>query len=165
MKKFHFNISNFSGIFNGMTGDGKNIDSFINDQIGNSLNAVPSQMFEEELLKRISIENEFRKQDVKTDKIAKSFVVSGIIAFLVIVVLAGLILNKSGAESDSTMVNALDRFTSVIETVSFQLTSIMGFSIGSQSASILLVLLVSIFLYTAADRFVFRKSTGKQNHS
>lgn len=164
MKKFHFNINNFSGIFNGMTGESKNIDSFINDQIGNSLNAVPSQMFEEELLKRISIENEFRKQDVKTDKIAKSFMLSGVLGFLLIVVLVGLILNRSGAETDSAMVNLLDRFTTVIETVSFQLTSILGFSIGSQSATILLVLLVSMFLYTAADKFVFRRSAQKQNH-
>lgn len=64
-------------------------------------------------------------------------------------------------ENRGYLVNALDMFTVAIETVSLQLTSILGFTLGPQSAAIVLVLLVSIFLYSMADKFVFRKSPGK----
>jgi len=161
MKKIHFNISNFSSILGGMSGEGKNIDSYLNEQISLSLNAMPSQTFEEELLKRISIENEFRKQDVKTDKLAKSFMGTIVVSFIVLLIFAGFLLNKNSGESGGYLVNALDMFTVAIETVSLQLTSILGFTLGPQSAAIVLVLLVSIFLYSMADKFVFRKSPGK----
>jgi hypothetical protein len=144
-----------------MSGERKNIDSYLNEQISISLNAMPSQTFEEELLKRISIENEFRKQDVKTDKIAKSLIATGVIAFLMLMTFVGFLLNKGDGDSGRYVENSLDTFTNFIETASLQLTSILGFTLGPQSAAIVLVLLVSIFLYSMADKFVFRKSPGK----
>jgi hypothetical protein len=144
-----------------MSGEEKNIDTYINEQISLSLNAMPSQTFEQELLKRISIENEFRKQDVKTDKLAKSFIGTIVVSFIFLLTLAGFLLKKNSGESGGYLVNAVDMFTGIIETVSLQLTSILGFSLGPQSAAIVLILLVSIFLYSMADKFVFRKTTGK----
>lgn len=63
---------------------------------------MPSQTFEEELLKRISIENEFRKQDVKTDKLAKSFIGTIVVSFIVLLIFAGFLLNKNSVESGVT---------------------------------------------------------------
>jgi hypothetical protein len=73
----------------------------------------------------------------------------------------GFLLNKGDGDSGRYVENSLDTFTNFIETASLQLTSILGFTLGPQSAAIVLVLLVSIFLYSMADKFVFRKSPGK----
>lgn len=161
MKKFHFNINNFSGIFGGMSGEKKNIDSCLNEQISSAMFASHSQGFEEELMKRISLENEFRRQDVKTEKIAKTFLSFAVIAFLLIITGAGFLLSSSGTEGDRRVTGAIEIFTGVIETLSLQLTSIFGLSPGSQGGTVFLVLLLSVILYSFAERFLLRKSEGR----
>jgi hypothetical protein len=162
MKKFHFYINNFSGIFGSMSGEGKNIDTFLNEKIAGSLSAFPSQGFEEVLLKRISLENEFRRQDVKTDKIARSFMIAGILIFIMFIGLAGFVLKNNQAAAEGPVSGTIDSFANIIENASLQLTSIFGLSLGSQSGAILLVMLLSVLLFTIAEKFLFRRNAGKQ---
>ncbi len=160
MKKNHFNISNFSGILSGMS-SGKNIDTFLNEQIGNCYFEVPSEGFEEELKKRIALENEFRKQDVKTDKIAKTVIASVVAALMFLIGLTAFVLNQTKSQTSDRVSGTIESFSSTIETISLQLTSMVGLSVTSQAGAVLLVLMLSFLLYTFAEKFLLKRSAGR----
>lgn len=160
MKNFRFNISSFSGIFAGMNEEGKNIDSYLDRGLKLSLESSVSPGFEDDLLKRISIENEFRKEDVKTAKIAKSVIAGAISVFFVLVVIAAFYLGKND-NNVSEIDRKLGVFTDLIERASLQLTSFFGFSTDFQTVAIIMIMIASFALYSVADRMMLRKGQGR----
>jgi len=73
MKKFNFKINNFYSIFNQMNSDdkNKNLDSFLDGELRGSLRSQPSDDFTAVLMKKVELEKEFAKEDVKAYRIAK----------------------------------------------------------------------------------------------
>lgn len=159
MKKFNFKISNFYSIFNQMPDDNKNLDSFLDNSIRQSLHESVSDDFSNELMKRVEIEKEFAREDVKTYRMAKYIV--GLFAFLLaaFVGLLTLIINTNQESKDVGVFNSMvDRFSTFIESLSFAASDTLGISLNFQSALMIFVAMICILLFTFADKSLFKKS-------
>lgn len=142
-----------------MNEENKNMDSFLDNKIKNSLLFQTSDEFSDELLKRINLENEFAIEDKKTMKIAR-FITGGVITFMVFIVLVlGIVLktNENGKEI-SYLYITLDKFSGFIEFISMKTIDNLGFSVTPQSLIVFLLALVFILIFSFADKMIFRKS-------
>jgi hypothetical protein len=136
----------------------KNFDSFLDDKITNSLEDHTSQDFIIEMMKRVQLAEEFEKEDVKTSKIAK-YVIGGFVSFLsVFIVLFTFVVNTNKDSNDvGYFNNMVDKFSDTIETISIFTTENLGFSFDFQTGLIILVVMACVFLFTVADRVIFKK--------
>jgi phosphoribosylformylglycinamidine (FGAM) synthase-like enzyme len=159
MKKFNFKINNFYSIFNQMPENNKNIESFLDEKFRNSLKDNTSDDFTLELMKRVALQNEFVKEDKKTDKVVK-FAIGGFIAVLAFITFAiGMSLKTGNAKNETSYFNeVIERISGVIENISVLTMENLGFTFNLQSALILLVVMVCVFIYSFADRTLLKKN-------
>ena len=142
-----------------MPENNKNIESFLDEKFRNSLKNNTSDDFTFELMKRVALQNEFVMEDKKTDKVVK-FAIGGFIAVLAFVTIAMGMVLKTGNESNETSYFniAIDRISGVIENVSVLTMENLGFTFNLQTALILLVVMVCVFIYSFADRTLLKKN-------
>lgn len=159
MKKFNFKINNFYSIFNQMPENSKNIETYLDEKFRNSLKNNTSDDFTLELMKRVALQNEFVKEDKKTDKVVK-FAIGGFIAVLAFVTIAlGMVL-KTGTESNevSYFNIVIDKISGAIENLSVLTMENLGFTFNLQSALIILVVMACVFIYSFADKTLLKKN-------
>lgn len=137
----------------------RNIDSYLDEKLRNSLKSDTSKDFTYELLKRVEIEKEFVKEDVKTYRMAK-YIIGGFVTLLTgFVVIFTVLLNINEDGKDASLFNSIvDRFSDFIESVSVGIADILGIALTFQTAAILLILTGCVFLFYFADKLIFRKS-------
>lgn len=146
-------------MFAGMSG-GRNIDTILDEKFSSGLSVVPSERFEEELMKRIALENEFRKQDVKTHRFASTFIFAIMGFFTLVFGFAAYLLSR-GTTGSEKYAGPAETFAKTVEATSLQVTSFLGISGAGQGVAVLLVILLSAMLYTVAERYVIKKGTGR----
>ena len=160
MKKFNFKINNFYSIFNQMHEEGRNrnLDSFLDNELGSSLQTHTSSDFTFELMKRVELEKEFTKQDLKTNKLAK-YVTGGFVFSLtaLIIMFATLLSTNNGQKDVSFFDNIIERFSGTIETVSILIADNLGFTFSYQTGLIILLVMVFVFIFSIADKVIFKK--------
>lgn len=158
MKKFNFKINNFYSIFNQMSDSEKNIDSYLDNKIRQVLSDDVSQNFTYELMKRIDLENEFAKEDDRTQRIAK-YIIGGLISFLAaFVAMFTFILNSNEDSRDAGLFKSLvDKFSDIIESVSIMTAENLGFAFNFQTGIIILLIMVCVFIFSFADRNIIKK--------
>ncbi len=160
MKKFNFKISNFYSIFDQMADGNQNRDlnSFLDDNIKQSLKLNVSDGFTFEMMKRVELEKEFEKEDVKTHRMAK-YIIGGFVSLMVAFVLMFSMFLSSNEESrDAGFVNSIiDKFSDSIEAISVFTATNLGFAFDIQTGVVLMLLMVFVFLFSFADRIIFRK--------
>lgn len=160
MKKFNFKINNFYSIFNQMP-DGnqnKNFDSFLDDRIKQSLGYSTSDGFTFELMKRVQLEKEFQKEDVKTYRMAK-YIIGGLVSLLIsFVIMFSFIISGNEDRKDAGIVSGIiDRFSDTIESISVFTATNLGFAFDFQTGIIFLLVMICVFLFSFADRIIFKR--------
>ncbi|MFZ1323154.1 MAG: hypothetical protein WAT71_16465 [Ignavibacteria bacterium] len=160
MKKFSFILNNFYSIFNAMPeGNSKNIDSYLDEKISQSLRSETSDDFIYEMMKRVEIEKEFAREDKKTDTTVK-FVIGGLIAAMIFIAFGlPLFFGSSNADSSYGYYNMLiDQIVGSIEYFSIFITDNLGIAINSKTVLVLLISGLCIFLFSKADKLFLKKS-------
>jgi hypothetical protein len=160
MKKFNFKISNFYTIFDQMP-DGnqnRNLNSFLDDSIKQSLKFGTSDSFTLEMMKRIQIEKEFEKEDVKTYRMAK-YIIGGFVSLMfAFVFMFSFLISSNGQSRDSGIVNGvIDKFTDSIESISIFTAKNLGFTFDFQTGIVIMLVMICVFLFSFADRMIFKK--------
>ncbi|MBK8983810.1 MAG: hypothetical protein IPM38_16200 [Ignavibacteria bacterium] len=159
MKKFSFTINNFYSIFNTMPdGNNKNIDSYLDDNISQSLKSETSDDFSFEMMKRVEIEKEFAKQDRKTDNVAK-FVIGGLLAAMIILSVGiPLLFGVSDTDQSPGYFSMMtDNLTGAIEYFSILTTENLGIAFNLKTLSVIIISSVFIFLFSKADKLLLKK--------
>lgn len=154
----------FELIFNFLNGaemnKENNIESILDQRIKNSLNTETSEMFPDEVMKRIFLNMEFEKEDKKTFKFA------GIISALVVAVMfifaasiSTLIGVSSGEDTAAETDSFVQNIYNFLSNASSHLFSMIG--IQGTSDSLLYIALISfvILIFFFADRIIL----GKRN--
>lgn len=116
----------------------------------------PSDSFNKDLMKRIALQQEFEREDIKGDKLAKGIITS---ITGILITLAGLIayfILKAPKENVSDGV-VLERTSNFLEIFSMRFLSTLG--LDSAGSIVLAVITVGIivFLYNRMDRLIFKK--------
>ena len=137
----------------------KNIESYLDDKLSQTLQSQTSSDFTYELIKRVKIENEFAKEDVKTSRIAK-YVVGGFIFLLTaFVVMFTILVNTNEDSKDVGLFNSIvEKFSDSIESLSVIVADTLGIAFTFQTGIIFLLVMVCVFLFYFADKIIFRKS-------
>lgn len=160
MKKFNFNISNFYTIFDQMP-DGnqnRNLNSFLDDSIKRSLEFSTSDGFTFEMLKRVQLEKEFEKEDVKTYRMAK-YIIGGFVSLMfALVLMFSFLISSNGDSKDAGIVNGIiDKFSDSIEAISIFTANNLGFAFDFQTGIVIMLVMICVFLFSFADRMIFKK--------
>lgn len=139
-------------------GKNKNIDSYLDNSIRQSLLNDTSSDFTFELMKRVELEKEFAKEDGKTSRMAK-YIIGGFVSLLIaFVVMFVFVLNTNQESKDAGFFNGVvDRFSGIIESISVMITETFGLVFDSQTSIIILLAMVFVFLFSFADRIIFKK--------
>lgn len=139
-------------------GKNKNIDSYLDSSIRQTLRNDVSSDFTFELIKRVELEKEFAKEDVKTSRMAK-YIIGGFVTLLIaFVVMFAFVLNTNQESKDAGFFNSVvDRFSGIVESMSVMITGTFGLVFDSQTSIIILLAMVFVFLFSFADRVIFKK--------
>lgn len=137
----------------------KNIDSYIDDKLKLGLWSHTSDDFTYELMKRIEIEKEFAKEDVKTNRAVK-YIIGGFVSLLTIfVVLLTILVNTNEDSRDIGLFSSfVEKFSNGIESLSVITTETLGIAFDYQTGVIFLLVMACVFLFYFADKIIFRKS-------
>ncbi|CAN5456370.1 hypothetical protein BH10BAC5_BH10BAC5_10030 [soil metagenome] len=133
------------------------LDNIIESELKKAMKPVsPSNSFNSDLMKRISLQKEFEMEDIKGDKLAKTILRSIVGAFLTLAgIIIYFILKTPASTTSDTAV--LERTSSFLEIFSMRLLSV----IGLESTGSIILALVSIgiifILYNRMDKLIFRK--------
>ncbi len=141
-----------------MSEGSKNIDSYLDERLKHSLESRTSTDFTFEMMKRITLEKEFASEDVRTFRMAK-YIAGGFIFLLgAFIVLFTFILNTNDQSKDAGFFHAIiNRFSDIIESISVMTTETLGFAFNFQTGIIILLIMVCIFLFSFADKIIFKK--------
>ncbi|MBV6478768.1 MAG: hypothetical protein HGGPFJEG_01525 [Ignavibacteria bacterium] len=159
MKNFSFKITDIYAILNQMNNDKKNIDSYLEDKIKQSLMNSTSEDFSSELAKRINLEKEFVKEDIKTFKLAKYISAGFISAMIFISVVLGIIITANQKDNETGLLGSIvDSFSGFIELISIKFIDMLGLSFSPQTIIILILIMIFIFAFSFAEKLISRKT-------
>lgn len=136
----------------------RDFNSFLDDNIKRSLELNTSDGFTFEMMKRVELEKEFEKEDVKTYRMAK-YIIGGFVSLMIAFVLMfSLFISNNNESKDAGIVNSIiDKFSGSIEAISVFTATNLGFAFDIQTGVVLMLLMVFVFLFSFADRIIFRK--------
>lgn len=137
----------------------KNIDSYLDDKFNEYLFQNVSQDFSYELMKRVEIEKEFAKEDVKTYRLVK--VIISLFLFLMssFALIFTSVMNTNEESKDVGFLSGIiNKFSDIIQTVSIFTTENLGFTFEVRTGIIVLLIMFCVFLFSIADKIVFNKS-------
>jgi hypothetical protein len=154
----------FELIYNFLNGaemnEGNNIDSLLDRRIKDSLDSETSEMFSEEVMKRIYLNLEFQKEDKKTFRFAGIISVSVIAAMFVIAVFISTIAGfSSGDEKTSESGTFIQNIYNFFSDTFLRLFAAIG--LQGTTDSLLYIILISfvILIFFFADKLI----PGKKN--
>lgn len=137
----------------------RNIDSYLDEKLTQSLRSNTSDDFTYELLKRVQIEKEFAREDVKTYRMAKYIIGGFTVLLTAFVVIFTILININEDSKDANLFNSfVDRFSGFIESISLAIADTFGIALNFETGTTLLILTVCVFLFYFADKIIFRKS-------
>ena len=131
------------------------IDNIVENSLRESLLKKPHGDFAKNLMLKISLEDEFARQDVKTERFAKKiiFSITGAFAAVVAFILYVVYSNPSPDENSGVIT---ERTTSFFETYSIKVLNIFGLT-GSGSIALILSVIVIASLFLTIDKFILKK--------
>ncbi|MEO8447151.1 MAG: hypothetical protein ABI528_06625 [bacterium] len=141
-----------------MSEPAKNIDTYLDGKIRQTLQSNVSDDFTFELMKRIEIEKEFAKEDVKTFRMVKYITGGFVLALTAFIILLTLIINNNEESRDVGFFNTmLDKFSGIVESISVVTAEMLGFTFDYQTGLVVLLITGCVFLFYFADRIIFKK--------
>ncbi len=154
----------FELIFNFLNGaemsKDNNIESLLDQRIKNSLNTETTEMFPDEVMKRIFLNLEFEKEDKKTFKFAGIISVSVIAVMFIIAATISTLIGFGNSDDAVTETDSfIQNIYNFLSNISSHLFSIIGFQ--GTADSFLYVILISfvVLIFFFADRIIL----GKRN--
>ncbi len=145
-----------------MSDRNKNLDAYLEANMKSYIQAETSPDFTLELMKKVQLEKEFAREDVKTSRIAK-FVIGGFISILAsFVILFSFLFNSNKDQKDISFLSStflsstIDKFSKTIQDISIFSAENLGFAFTYQAGMIILLVMVCIFLFSFADKFMFK---------
>ena len=142
-----------------MQDDSKNIDSYLEENIRISLKASASPNFSLELMKRVELEKEFAKEDVKTERIVRYIIGSLTSLMVVFAIIIGFVMKTNEDGKEISYFNSLiNTFSTFVENVSLTAAETFGFAFNFETGIVILLIMVCVFLFSFAEKIIFRKS-------
>jgi hypothetical protein len=131
------------------------LDNIVENSMREALLKKPHGDFAKNLMLKISLEEEFAKQDVKTEKFAKKIIFSIAGAFAAVVAFVMYVIYTNPSAEDNSGEFA-ERTSSFFEIYSIKVLNIFGLN---GTSSIILVLSVAIIatLFLTVDRLILKK--------
>ena len=136
----------------------KNMELYFDEKIKNALNDSTSEHFTSNVMHKVFLEMQFAKEDKKTEKMTFKFIGAISVIMVGFFIIIGYILT-SGSDSpaiDSGTSFAED-FTITVNKYLYEFQSLTGFTFDMQTIFFILSLLLVALLYSASDRFIFKK--------
>lgn len=131
------------------------LDNIVENSLRESLLKKPHGDFAKNLMLKISLEEEFAKEDVKTEKFAKKIILSITGAFAAIVGFILYVVYSNPSTDENSGVIA-ERTTSFFEAYSIKLFNIVGLT-GTSSVILALSIVIIATLFLTADKFILKK--------
>lgn len=131
------------------------IDNIVENSLRESLLKKPHSDFAKNLMLKISLEEEFAKQDVKTEKFAKKIIFSITGAFAALVAFILYVVYSSPSTDENSGVIA-ERTSSFFEIYSIKILNVFGLA-SSGSMILILSVVVIATLFLTIDKFILKK--------
>jgi len=131
------------------------LDNILENSLRESLLKKPHGDFAKNLMIKISLEEEFAKQDVKTQKFAKKIIFSITGAFMAVVAFITYILYNNPSTDENSGVIA-ERTSSFFEVYSVKVLSLFGLS-GTSSMFLVLSVIIIATIFLTVDKLVLKK--------
>lgn len=136
----------------------RDFNSFLDDKIKYSLSEGTSSGFTNELMKRVAIEKEFAKEDVKTYRLAKIIIGTFVSLLLAFSVVLSIVVNTGETEKETGFFESIvDKFSSIIESISVATLETLGIGFDLQTGMIILLVMFCVFIFSFADKIIFKK--------
>lgn len=150
-----------------MSNTNRKIDDFIDDKLRGSKLSFTSGDFKVHLMKRLAAEHKAAIEESKWDKLVKYIIGSFSFGIIALTVTLGILSgSSSGVTSQGTGVNFgpavetsnnyLERFFGFFQNVFVGILNFLGFSARPKTFTILLIAVLVIAVFLAAERFVLR---------
>lgn len=134
----------------------KNMDLYFEEKIKNSLKNTTSEYFSNNLMHKVSREIQFAQEDKKTEKMTFKLIGSIALVLLGFLFTFGYFFAGS-VESTGTESTLLEDITFTINKYLYEIQSVIGFRLDAKTLLFGLTLFIVIALYSASDKFIFRK--------
>lgn len=131
------------------------LDNIVENSLRESLLKKPHSDFAKNLMLKISLEEEFAKQDKKTEKFAVKIILSISAFFIGTIVMIAYYLFKNPDYTENAD-SLTEKTNSWLEVYSFKLFNIFGLT-GTSSVILALSIVIIATLFLTADRFILKK--------
>ncbi len=131
------------------------LDNIVENSLRESLLKKPHNDFAKNLMLKISLEEEFAKQDKKTEKFALKIILSISAFFIGTIVMIAYYLFKNPDYTENAD-SLTEKTNSWLEVYSFKLFNIFGLN-GTSSVILALSIVIIATLFLTADRFILKK--------
>ncbi len=131
------------------------LDNIVENSLRESLLKKPHSDFAKNLMLKISLEEEFAKQDKKTEKFAMKIILSISAFFIGTIAMIAYYLFKNPDYTENAD-SLTEKTNSWLEVYSFKLFNIFGLT-GTSSVILALSIVIIATLFLTADRFILKK--------
>lgn len=131
------------------------LDNIVENSLRESLLKKPHSDFAKNLMLKISLEEEFAKQDKKTEKFAMKIILSISAFFIGTIAMIAYYLFKNPDYTENAD-SLTEKTNSWLEVYSFKLFNIFGLN-GTSSVILALSIVIIATLFLTADRFILKK--------
>lgn len=131
------------------------LDNIVENSLRESLLKKPHSDFAKNLMLKISLEEEFAKQDKKTEKFALKIILSISAFFIGTIAMIAYYLFKNPDYTENAD-SLTEKTNSWLEVYSFKLFNIFGLT-GTSSVILALSIVIIATLFLTADRFILKK--------
>jgi hypothetical protein len=131
------------------------LDNIIENSLRDSLLKKPHSDFAKNLMLKISLEEEFAKQDRKTEKFALKIILSISVFVMGTIAMIAYFIYKNPEYTDNSD-SLTEKTNSWLEAYSFKLFNIFGLN-GTSSVILALSIVIIATLFLTADKFILKK--------
>jgi hypothetical protein len=134
----------------------KNMDLYFEEKIKRSLKNTTSEYFSNNLMHKVTQEIQFAQEDKKTEKFTLKLIGSIALVLFGFAVTFGYFF-ASSVDTTGAQSTFLEDITFTINKYLYDIQSVLGFQLDAKTLLFGLTLFIVIALYSASDRFIFRK--------
>jgi len=133
-----------------------NIDIILNKQIAKSLLTEARTEFSEEVVEAIRMQQRFKSEDIKTNKLAKvlTFISVSLMTVFVFIIAYVLYIKEFEIESDY-----LSGYVNIISEVNSRISELIGIDGGLNYLFYTALVLIIIALFSLIDKLIFTRAT------
>lgn len=134
------------------------MELYFDEKIKNALSGSTSEHFTSNVMHKVFLEMQFAKEDRETEKMTFKFIGAIAVSLVGFFITIGYLLT-SGSESGATesATSFAEDFSITINRYLYEIQNLTGFTFDIQTILFVLSFLLIALLYSASDRFIFKK--------